>query len=148
MTLKNTIENHALEFANGILRALRTASLDELCGLNGRGILHAELGAGPMGSVPTPGARLGRRSAAQITRVLDQIVGLLEQHPDGLRAEVIKRQLGIDPREVPRPLADGVSSGRITKVGEKRATTYFATAGTTRLAKNKARRASGPRRSS
>jgi hypothetical protein len=128
MSLKHTIENQATELATGILRALRTASLDELAGFVGRRPRGDELGLASAGRAMamTTSGRLGRRSPAQITRVLDQIVGLLQQHPDGLRAEVIKRQLGIDPREVPRPLADGVSCGRIRKIGEKRATTYFA----------------------
>jgi hypothetical protein len=73
--------------------------------------------------------RLGRRSVADIGALLDNIVSLLQQNPDGLRAEQIRSALGIEAKELPRPLADGVSNGSLTKTGQKRATTYFAGGG-------------------
>jgi hypothetical protein len=73
--------------------------------------------------------RLGRRSVADIGALLDNIVSLLQQNPDGLRAEQIRSALGIEAKELPRPLADGVANGSLTKTGQKRATTYFAAGG-------------------
>lgn len=46
-----------------------------------------------------------------------------------MRAEQIRESLGVEAKELPRPLAEAISSGRITKSGQKRATTYFAGGG-------------------
>lgn len=73
--------------------------------------------------------RLARRSVEDISGVVDSIVALLGQHSDGLRAEQIRGALGLDAKELPRPLADGLAAGTITKTGQKRATTYFAGGG-------------------
>ncbi|MCL2725334.1 MAG: hypothetical protein FWD69_12955 [Polyangiaceae bacterium] len=61
--------------------------------------------------------------------MIDSIVALLQNHPEGLRSEQIREQLGVAAKELPRPLADAMDQNRITKTGQKRATTYFATAG-------------------
>ena len=58
--------------------------------------------------------------------MVDSIVDLLTRKGGGLRAEQIRAELGCDPKELPRPLADALASGRVTKTGQKRATTYFA----------------------
>jgi hypothetical protein len=70
--------------------------------------------------------RLGRRSPADIAGVVKRIVELLESHPAGLRAEQIRQTLHLQAKELPRPIADALSGHKINKVGEKRATTYFA----------------------
>lgn len=70
--------------------------------------------------------RLGRRSTADIGRMVDSIVALLQKHPDGLRAEQIREALNCQAKELPRPLADALAEGRVSKTGQKRATTYFA----------------------
>jgi hypothetical protein len=80
-------------------------------------------------SKKTASGRLARRSAEDIGSVVDSIVSLLEQHSEGLRAEQIRGALGLDAKELPRPLADGLAAGTITKTGQKRATTYFAGGG-------------------
>jgi hypothetical protein len=77
-------------------------------------------------SKKTASGRLARRSAEDIGSVVESIVSLLEQHSEGLRAEQIRGALGLDAKELPRPLADGLAAGTITKTGQKRATTYFA----------------------
>jgi hypothetical protein len=77
----------------------------------------------------TSTGRLARRSAEDIGGVVQSIVSLLESNPNGLRAEQIRGALGLDAKELPRPLADGLSAGTITKQGQKRATTYFAAGG-------------------
>ena len=58
--------------------------------------------------------------------MVENIVSLLQKSPEGLRAEQIREALGVQAKELPRPLADGLSEGRISKSGQKRATTYFA----------------------
>jgi len=86
--------------------------------------------AAPKAAAPkakkTATGRLARRSVEDIGGVVTSIVSLLEQHSDGLRAEQIRGALGLDAKELPRPLADGLAAGTITKTGQKRATTYFA----------------------
>ncbi|HRG98399.1 MAG TPA: hypothetical protein PLR99_19240, partial [Polyangiaceae bacterium] len=82
--------------------------------------------AAPKGSRKAPRRRLTRRSPADILGVVDSIVALLQRKPDGLRSEDIRAELGLAPNEMPRPLAEGLKSKRLSKEGEKRATVYFA----------------------
>jgi hypothetical protein len=129
--LKSTIESLAADFAMSIIAALRSASIDELTNELGtsrgarattRSAPAAEAGARKRGR----GGRLGRRSTADIGRMVENIVGLLQKSPDGLRAEQIREALDVQAKELPRPLGDALSEGRISKSGQKRATTYFA----------------------
>jgi hypothetical protein len=124
-TLRQTIETQAAQFAEAIVHALRTASLDELMTISGGSLRN--------GAVVKPakfrGGRLGRRSVSDINQTLTQIVGVLAQHPEGLRAEQIRAALQLDTREVPRPIAEGLKSGALKKEGNKRATTYFVASG-------------------
>jgi len=69
--------------------------------------------------------RLARRSPADITAVVDQIVALLTRRTEGLRSEDIRAELNLAANEMPRPLAEGLKTKRIVKEGEKRATVYF-----------------------
>lgn len=57
--------------------------------------------------------------------MVEDIVALLGKNPEGLRAEQIRDALGVQAKELPRPLADALTEGRIKKTGQKRATTYF-----------------------
>ena len=130
--LKSTIESLANEFAMSIISALRAASIDELtgvAGVSGRGVQPARPGRPALAPAAAPkrarGGRLGRRSTADIGRMVDDIVSLLQRNPEGLRAEQIREALNCQAKELPRPLADALSEGRITKSGQKRATTYF-----------------------
>jgi hypothetical protein len=70
--------------------------------------------------------RLGRRSPSDIANVVKRIVELLESNPSGLRAEQIRTKLSLQSKELPRPIAEALGGHKISKVGEKRATTYFA----------------------
>ncbi len=66
-----------------------------------------------------------RRSAADIAGFIDRIVDLVKASPKGLRAEQIREGLGVQAKELPRPLKEAVDGGRLGKSGQKRATTYF-----------------------
>jgi hypothetical protein len=134
--LRQVIERQAMDFATNIVRALRGASLDELINVTDRA---GSFGPGtaktkPVTLVVPEGrgrraagvrGRLGRRSVEEIEKTLQDIVQVLGRHPQGLRAEELKNELGLDKRELPRPLSDGVKAGLLTKAGRKRATTYF-----------------------
>ena len=156
-TLKSTIEDLAADFAMNIISALRSASIEELTGVSsvrrGSGSSSSNNGGGstarvgrpasapaetsapsrkPAPSSPAPrgrGGRLGRRSTADIESMVDSIVTLLTRSPDGLRAEQIRESLGVQAKELPRPLSDGLAAGKLRKSGQKRATTYFANDG-------------------
>ncbi len=138
-TLRAQIEHLASQFVTGVLAAMRKAPLEEILDQSGarRSPVRASTASASEAPARAPrgrgkrgkGGRLARRSPDQLGKVLDQIVGLLQKSPAGLRAEQIRDQLGLLSKELPRPLADGLSSGRLKKKGEKRATTYFAGAG-------------------
>ncbi|WP_394838330.1 hypothetical protein LVJ94_15625 [Pendulispora rubella] len=151
--LRNTISDLANDFAQGVLGAIRRASLEEILDEPGRGGGRrgrlpelavsdgAEAsddgravrrgpgrpaGSGGGGGVRGRGGRLRRRSMDDLAELSDRIVELLESHPEGLRAEQIREALNVQAKELPRPLNDALSARRIGKKGQKRATTYFA----------------------
>ncbi len=135
-TLRDTIQQLAAEFAAGVLGVIRGASLEDILAETesvARGGRNALLQvdasrrstAGGRTSPLGPSGRLPRRSAADIGEVVDQVVELLSGKPKGLRAEQIREALGLSSKELPRPIALALSSQRITKTGQKRATTYF-----------------------
>jgi hypothetical protein len=72
--------------------------------------------------------RLPRRSPAEIKAMVDRIVGIVKKFgkKNGLRAEQIREHLGVDARELPRPLRVATDTGRLQWDGHKRATTYYA----------------------
>jgi hypothetical protein len=120
--LKKTIEALANEFADELLRALGNASFSEL---------SAELhGAGGVRAAPGRaggGGRRARRSESDLDETIDRIVSTLKSAgAGGLRSEELRRQVGLARAEMMRPIALALSTKKIRKTGEKRATTYFA----------------------
>ncbi|HEY1692395.1 MAG TPA: hypothetical protein VGG39_09545 [Polyangiaceae bacterium] len=143
-SLRQKLNDLASIFADGVLDAIRVASIDELSGQGGpvgqvghagRGgrrsvIAGASMAEGALASAGAGagrrrGGRLARRSATDIASVVEQIVELLRAAPKGLRAEQIRAKLGLEAKELPRPLKEAVEAGRLGKSGQKRATTYF-----------------------
>jgi len=123
--LRAHLNELASSFANGVLAAIRTASIEDLLAESGSarrlpGIRSVGAGRGARSS-----GRLPRRSAEDIGQVLERIAGLLRSSPKGLRAEQIRQRLNLLSKELPRPLKEGLASGRLGKSGNKRATTYF-----------------------
>jgi hypothetical protein len=136
--LRNAIDQLAATFANGVINAIRSASFEEIVGLGGassasRTSRPARAAAATATRAPRSqvrkGGRLRRRSKAALGAVLDSIVALVGKHPGGLRAEQIRKELGLVAKELPRPLAEGLAAKRLAKKGQKRATTYFAGSG-------------------
>jgi hypothetical protein len=130
-TLRNTISELAASFASSVLAAIRSASLEEiLAEASGRGAGRARALAAVVGQARRGRrGRLPRRSATDIAGLVDRIVSLLKAHPKGLRAEQIRGELGLEAKELPRPITEALSRRVITRSGQKRATTYFARAG-------------------
>ena len=128
-SLRQRLNDLATTFADSVLDAIRSASIDELTGKSDRGARPAAAARAPAAAAPRAagrpagrrGGRLARRSAGDIADVIESIVGLLRVHPSGLRAEQIRSQLGLQSKELPRPLKEGLESGRLAKSGQKRA---------------------------
>jgi hypothetical protein len=130
-TLRQHLNDLATTFANSVLSAIRSASIEDLLAESGGGGAR-RAAARPVAEGATRrsrGGRLARRSSADIEKVVDRVVTLLKSSPKGLRAEQIRAKLGLRANEMPRPLKDGLSSGRLGKSGQKRATTYFVKSG-------------------
>jgi hypothetical protein len=54
------------------------------------------------------------------------VVALVKKNKNGLRAEQIRSELDMQPKEMPRVLKEGLSHKVLRATGQKRATTYFA----------------------
>jgi hypothetical protein len=132
--LRQRLDELASTFTAGVLQAVRSASIEDVLAESGRAPRVARAALAAVG-VPTARAgrrasgRLARRSAADIGEVIDRIVSLVKTAPKGMRAEEIRVSLGMQAKEMPRPLKEAVSAGRLGKSGQKRATTYFAKGG-------------------
>jgi hypothetical protein len=139
-TLRSRLDDLAASFASQVMAALQSTSLQDLIGskaveavTNGRSPRVAQLAfpeavtKSPASKAPSrkPG-RLPRRSADEIQASLGKIVSLLQKHKDGLRAEEIRSNLGMQAKEMPRILKEGLASKVLRSKGQKRATTYFA----------------------
>ncbi|AKU94986.1 hypothetical protein AKJ09_01650 [Labilithrix luteola] len=123
MSLQNTIESLASSFATKILAALREANLTELADIAGDEVGNGR--AVKVTSVPKgKGGRLQRRSTDDLAEMVERIAGLLAKEVAGLRAEQIREALGVEKKELPRPIQEGLASGRFAKSGQKRATVY------------------------
>ena len=48
------------------------------------------------------------------------------RHKEGLRAEEIRANLGMEAKELPRVLKEGLAKKKLRSKGQKRATTYTA----------------------
>ncbi len=136
-TLRSQLNSLASSFADSVLQAIKGASIEELlaegnvrAGGNGRAARSAPKTAPRATSAaakgPRSSRRLPRRSAEDIQQSLEEVSGLLKKHPDGLRAEQIRAELGMEAKEMPRILKQGLSSKALKSKGQKRATTYFA----------------------
>lgn len=72
-----------------------------------------------------PGKRR-RRSKQDVENLVGEIVRLVKRTKDGLRAEQIREELGIERKLLPRALATALADKKLHKKGQKRSTTYFA----------------------
>ena len=119
--LRMTLDHLASVFASSVLDAIRGASLQEILAESAGGgarrpgrprleatvateASHAGAPSSPAGARRRRG-RLARRSAGDISQIVDSIVSLLERRSDGLRAEQIRAELGLEAKELPRPIA-------------------------------------------
>ena len=118
MTLQSTIEALTKDFATKLLHALRHASLDDLSQSRSPAKVKAK------------GKRI-RRSPQELQRLADHLVAIVMKHPDGIRAEDLKRAFGVKAGNVgakvfTKPLAFALASKKLAKRGQRRMTTYHA----------------------
>jgi hypothetical protein len=144
MSLHSQLNQLASSFAQAVVEAIREVSLEELVaetgGLKGMTVSSrtersANREPAPRREASRRGARrssrgasrrLKRRSRNDIERSLGAIVSLVEKEPKGLRAEQIRSELGMQAKELPRVLGEGLATRKLRKRGHKRATTYYA----------------------
>jgi hypothetical protein len=129
-SLRSAVDALAQSFADGVLAAIRSASIEDLQAESGRGRRAGGGGGGQPDPLrrtrTTRSGRLARRSEEQITKAVDQVVALVKKSKTGLRSEQIKKALHLDVREVPRILKTGLKTKRLRAKGQKRATVYTA----------------------
>jgi hypothetical protein len=147
-TLRTQLQDLARSFADQVIGAIRGTSLQELLSPGGSGVGNGrraradtpkafasaraarnavvEATAASAVKAPRASGRLPRRSADEIQAALDKVVALLKKQKEGLRAEEIRTNLGLQAKEMPRILKEGLSAKKLTCKGQKRATTYFA----------------------
>jgi hypothetical protein len=139
MSLRTQLDALASKFAADILAVVHGSSLQELVAVqgggsgvgNGRRARPAGGGGHPNPLATTKaktgkGGRLARRSSDDIAAALGNVVALVKKHKDGLRAEEIRANLGLQSKELPRVLKEGLAKKQLAKKGQKRATVYFA----------------------
>ena len=151
-SLRSTLNDLADTFANAVLAAIRSASIEDLLAESGGA---SRRGPGrPRGTTTgnpkakrTKGGRLARRSPEDIAKVLAQVVALVKKSKAGMRSEEIRKALKLDVREVPRVLREGLAKKALRSRGQRRATVYSAaTGGATRAAPAKRTKAKSPKR--
>jgi hypothetical protein len=140
--LRAHISDLARDFAASVLAAIRSASLEEILGETTGGAVRrgpgrprgssnnaktAAKGEGTSAQARKTRGRLRRRSLAQITKALEQVVALVKSKKEGLRAEQIRSELKMAAKELPRILKEGLAKNQLKSRGQKRATTYLAT---------------------
>jgi ribosomal protein L22 len=128
--LHSSITQLAQTLAAQILEAVRNSSLEDVLGgaptRRGPGRPRGTAATSKPTSGRSKAGRLPRRSADQIADLLQQIVALVKKNKKGLRAEQIRAELGMQPKEMPRVLKEGLAKKVLRTKGQKRATTYFA----------------------
>jgi hypothetical protein len=141
-TLRSAIDELASTFASAIIAAIRGSSLQDILNQThssgdaprrGRG---RPKGSSKKATAPKPATtaaparktkgRLARRSPADIAKALEKVVALVKSSKTPLRSEQIRAKLGMDKKEMPRVLQDGLEKKVLKSKGQKRSTTYSA----------------------
>lgn len=136
--LRAAINALAAEFADGVLRALHSASLSDLTALGAGGAAPGRRPGRPAaaaepeasgkrgGRLPKarPGARRTAKDFEQLAAAIVSVVG--EAGAKGLRSEQIQKALGLAKKDVVRPIQIALDNKQLKKKGQRRGTTYFA----------------------
>lgn len=127
-SLRSRLDELAQSFTNGVLEAVRAASIEQLKAESHGGRRAAAAARGRQGPVSArKRGRLARRTQAQIEATLAKVLAALKgTRGKGLRAEEIRETLGLDVREMPRVLKEGLRTRKLKAEGQTRATVYRA----------------------
>ena len=133
MSLKDAVADLSEAFATMLLEAVGKASLGELADLANGGTSSAPARRGrPVGSTNKTSSKKSakgkrvRRTVADLDAAASKIVAFVKKHKNGVSAETIREELGLERKELPRPIKHALSQRLISKKGQKRATLYFA----------------------
>jgi hypothetical protein len=111
-----------------IFVAARSVPLEELWA-DPRGVLHEpHRNGGAASRLPAVASSSDARGGSTQAKTLELVVLLLRGQPGGMRAEHLRKKLGVSKPEIARALKQGLESKKIVSKGERRATTYFAAA--------------------
>jgi hypothetical protein len=128
-TFSDTIQELAAKFAEGVVQALRSVSLEDLRSKTGGRSPASPVKRSPgrprrggASEVPPEGKR---RSADDLAFARGMIVKYVRSHP-GAKAEAIRVALGIPKNKWAKPLADALAEKTLTKKGERGSATYWA----------------------
>jgi hypothetical protein len=131
--LRSHLSDLTASLVAAIFAAARSAPLDELIADPRRP--HEDLRGRAAAAKPerpivaaTEQAPL-RSPGDDIAKTLGLVVLLLRGHKDGLRAEQLRKKLGVDKQQMPRILKQGLVTKKLTSTGQRRNTTYFAASG-------------------
>jgi len=127
-TLRSQISELATSLVESILAAARSVPLEEFRVEPRRARHEADLNIGVVADRRTvvDSSADGARSKQATAKTLELVVLLLRGQRGGMRAEYLRKKLGVSKPEITRALKQGLDAKRIVRKGERRATTYFA----------------------
>jgi hypothetical protein len=126
------------EFVGRLVEVIRNASFADVAALSAPGKSAAPAAAAPKpkraARAQAPGgnhaepqeASRVRQTAAHRAELGERVLQALKEAPAPLGVRAISSELGVAPDLLAAPLRELRAAGRITKHGEKRATTYSA----------------------
>ena len=128
---RSQVSELTTSLVESILVAARSVPLEELWA-DPRGARHEPhrnggVAASRVPAVDSSAGDRGRPTQAA-AKTLELVVLLLRGQPGGMRAEYLRKKLGVSKPEITRALKQGLESKKIVSKGERRATTYFAAA--------------------
>jgi hypothetical protein len=130
--MSNAFRSHLSDLTaslvDAILLAARSATLDELIAEPHRGAveLHRNAGQPPPQWAGESTGQPPRRPADEVAKTLELVFLFLRGQKDGLRSEQLQRRLGVSKQLMSRVLDLGLASTKLTRKGQRRATTYSA----------------------
>lgn len=113
---KSNLERLSHQFVEQVLRALRTATVDELAEV----LPQVKKLADQRGRDPNRALRSPRETADVVNQVLELLVGF----PEGLRSEELQRKLGVHAARMRLAIVDLVRQGRVVRQGRARGVRY------------------------
>ena len=91
------------------------------------------------------GGKRVRRSADDLASASSAILDVVKANP-GIRSEDIRKTLGVEAKDIQRPVSMLLAEGKLRSEGEKRGTRYFAGGGRSVAAKKTSKKRGGKKR--